>query len=69
MRIGLAQATVGDDAGQLLNMLFGNTSLHEDVMLRDVALPERFASRGGPRGIAELRRALGCRAARSPVRR
>ena len=25
---------VGTDAGQLLNMLFGNTSLHEDVVLR-----------------------------------
>ena len=25
VRIGLAAATIGDDAGQLLNMLFGNS--------------------------------------------
>ena len=32
VRIGLALATVGDDPGQFMNMLFGNTSLHEDVI-------------------------------------
>jgi ribulose-bisphosphate carboxylase large chain len=42
VRIGLALATVGDDPGQLLNMLFGNTSLHDDVILRDAIIPERF---------------------------
>jgi ribulose-bisphosphate carboxylase large chain len=57
VRIGLALATVGDDPGQLLNMLFGNTSLHEDVILRDVALPERFHAR--PKGTPLLRRLLG----------
>jgi ribulose-bisphosphate carboxylase large chain len=58
VRIGLATATVGHDAGQFLNMVFGNTSLHEDVVLRDVAvdLPEVFP---GPRhGIAALRHRL-----------
>ena len=29
--------------GQLINMLFGNTSLHEDVVLHDVALPGELA--------------------------
>src|SRR5271165_2407707 len=57
VRIGLALATVGDDPGQLLNMLFGNTSLHEDVILRDVTLPERF--RPCVAGTPELRRRLG----------
>ena len=36
VRIALAAETVGADAGQLINMLFGNTSLHEDVVLHDV---------------------------------
>jgi ribulose-bisphosphate carboxylase large chain len=57
VRIDLALATVGDDPGQLLNMLFGNTSLHDDVVLRDVALPESFRPRFA--GTPELRRRLG----------
>jgi ribulose-bisphosphate carboxylase large chain len=57
VRIGLATATVGQDAGQLLNMVFGNTSLHDDVVLKDIAFPKAFVQMfGGPRhGIAELR--------------
>ncbi len=39
--IALAAATVGDDAGQLLNMLFGNTSLQEDVVLARRRIPAR----------------------------
>lgn len=60
VRIGLATATVGDDAGQLLNMVFGNTSLHPDVVLLDVAIPVALADVfGGPRhGIASLRNRL-----------
>lgn len=56
--IALAASTVGADAGQLLNMLFGNTSLHEDVVLRDFVLPpELLAAFGGPRhGLEGLRR-------------
>ena len=39
VRVSLAAETVGRDPGQLINMLFGNTSLHEDVVLHDVAFP------------------------------
>ena len=56
VKIGLATATVGTDAGQFLNMLFGNTSLQDDVVLRDAELPAFF--RRGP-GIPELRQRLG----------
>ena len=57
VRIGLATETFGGDAGQMLNMLFGNTSLHEDVVLWDAAIPESLAKTfGGPRhGIDGLR--------------
>lgn len=57
VQIGLATATVGRDAGQLLNMVFGNTSLHDDVVLHDIAIPKALTDVfGGPRhGIAELR--------------
>jgi ribulose-bisphosphate carboxylase large chain len=65
VRISLAAETVGNDPGQLINMLFGNTSLHEDVVLADVALPKELIEVfGGPRhGINELRRRVG-----APVR-
>jgi len=58
VRIGLAAETVGSDAGQLMNMLFGNTSLHEDVVLHDVDLPrDMVAGFAGPRhGLEGLRR-------------
>jgi len=61
VRIALAVETVGADAGQLLNMLFGNSSLHEDVVLHDVELPaELVRVFGGPRhGLHELRRRVG----------
>jgi ribulose-bisphosphate carboxylase large chain len=61
VRISLAAETVGSDAGQLVNMLFGNTSLHDDVVLHDVELPRALvASFGGPRhGLQELRRRAG----------
>jgi ribulose-bisphosphate carboxylase large chain len=61
VRIALSTATVGDDAGQLLNMLFGNTSIHDDVMLYDVELPaELVRAFAGPRhGIETLRRRVG----------
>ena len=63
VRIGLAVATILDgpehaDFGQLLNMLFGNTSLHADVVLHDVVLPPGLFP--GPRhGIPGLRRLAG----------
>jgi len=61
VRIALTTATIGGDAGQLVNMLFGNTSIHDDVMLHDVELPAEFVRAfGGPRhGIEILRRRVG----------
>lgn len=61
VRVSLAAETVGDDPGQLLNMLFGNTSLHEDVTLQDIELPAALiAAFGGPRhGLAGLRERAG----------
>jgi ribulose-bisphosphate carboxylase large chain len=61
VRIALATETVGDDAGQLLNMLFGNSSIHDDVELHDVELPSALIRRfGGPRhGLHGLRRRAG----------
>jgi ribulose-bisphosphate carboxylase large chain len=61
VRIALAAATVGDDAGQLLNMVFGNTSIHDDVVLHDIELPgELVKTFGGPRhGLDGLRRRAG----------
>jgi ribulose-bisphosphate carboxylase large chain len=61
IRIALAAATVGHDPGQLINMLFGNTSLHDDVVLHDVEFPaELITAFGGPRhGLHELRRRVG----------
>src|SRR4051794_39945917 len=61
--VELAAETTGFEAGQLLNMLFGNTSLQEDVALVDVALPAAFAARfGGPRfGIDGIRTIVGVR--------
>ncbi len=59
--IALAAATAGDEAGQLVNMLFGNTSIHADVTLQDVRLPEGMVARvGGPNiGLEPLRRRVG----------
>src|SRR5258708_15494861 len=71
VRIALSRATVGDDAGQLINMLFGNSSLQDDVVLRDAEFPDDVvAGHGGPNiGLAGLReraaadgRALTCSA-------
>ena len=61
VRISLSAETVGNDPGQLINMLFGNTSLHEDVVLSDVAFPKELIENfGGPcHGLHELRRRVG----------
>jgi ribulose-bisphosphate carboxylase large chain len=63
-RIGLAVATTGHEAGQLLNVLFGNTSIHEDVLLHEVVLPaDLVAAFTGPRqGMAGLRQRAGAAA-------
>jgi ribulose-bisphosphate carboxylase large chain len=57
VRIGLALATIGDDPGQLLNMLFGNTSLHDDVILRDAVIPQQL--RTNIKGTPALRERMG----------
>lgn len=61
VRIALAGSTLPPEPGQMLNMLFGNSSLHDDVMLADVAFPDSYAAAlGGPRlGLDGLRRRLG----------
>ncbi len=61
--VSLSAESVGDDAGQLLNMMFGNSSLQPDVELIDFDLPPRLAATfGGPNlGIDGLRRILGLR--------
>src|SRR5262245_37985130 len=61
VRIALAADSVGSDAGQLINMLFGNTSIHDDVVLHEVELPESLATAfGGPRhGITGMRARVG----------
>ena len=61
VRVGLAAASAGCDAGQLLNMLFGNTSLQEDVTLYDAEFPDAMAANfGGPNyGISGLRKICG----------
>ena len=61
VRIGLAAATTGDEPGQLLNMLFGNSSIHENVSLEDAELPASLLEAfGGPRvGVATLRNRTG----------
>src|SRR6202521_1219061 len=61
VRIALATGTVGQDPGQLINMLFGNTSIHDDVVLRDAEIPaELIRSFGGPRhGLHGLRQKVG----------
>jgi ribulose-bisphosphate carboxylase large chain len=57
-RVALSAATVGEEPGQLMNMLFGNSSLHEDVTLEDVAFPEALAAAfcGPGAGLSGLRR-------------
>jgi ribulose-bisphosphate carboxylase large chain len=61
VQIALAAATVGGDAGQLINMLYGNSSIHDDVVLYDVELPSDLVQAfGGPRhGLHALRRRVG----------
>ncbi len=61
VRIGLATATIGTDAGQLINMLFGNGSMYDDVQLVDIDVPDELcAVFGGPRqGTEALRRRVG----------
>jgi ribulose-bisphosphate carboxylase large chain len=61
VRIGLAPQTAPAEPGQLLNMLFGNSSIQHDVVLTDVELPQCYlAAFGGPRlGLAGIRALTG----------
>lgn len=61
VRIGLAAATTGPEPGQLLNMLFGNSSIQDDVTLEDAEFPPEVAAAfGGPRhGTSGLRARCG----------
>lgn len=61
IEIGLALATAQPGVAQLMNMLIGNTSLHENVELADVQFPPELLVRfAGPRqGVAGLRRLTG----------
>ena len=61
VRVALAEDTTGGEPGQLFNMLFGNSSLHERRRARRRRrCPGRRCAFGGPRfGIAGWRSALG----------
>jgi len=62
--IALDTDTTGFESGQLLNMLFGNTSIHQDVSLAAITVPEALtAAFTGPRhGPAGLRTRVGAKA-------
>ena len=59
--LGIAPATTGNEASQLVNMLFGNCSLQPEVELLDVVFPAGFEKCfTGPRfGIEGIRRIAG----------
>jgi ribulose-bisphosphate carboxylase large chain len=62
--LGIAPATTGHEASQLMNMLFGNCSLQPEVQLVDVAFPAGYERAfAGPRfgidGIREMTRVHG----------
>ena len=64
VKLALAPDTTGGEAGQLMNMLFGNCSLQEDVALVDVDFPGEFlrAFPGPGQGLAGLRARVGAEA-------
>lgn len=61
VRVGLSVATTGQEAGQLLNMLFGNSSIHDDITLEDIHLPGELAAAfpGPSHGLEGLRQRVG----------
>ena len=63
VRIALDVETTGFEAGQLLNVLFGNSSIHDDVVLSDVIVPPVMsAAFAGPNvGAQGLRERVGAR--------
>lgn len=63
VRVRLAVETTGFEAGQFLNMAFGNTSMQPDVELLKLDLPAKLiAAFGGPRfGIEGIRALVGAK--------
>jgi ribulose-bisphosphate carboxylase large chain len=61
VRVSLNAETTGGEPGQLMNMLFGNSSIHPHVTLEDVAFPAQLLGAfPGPRfGVDGIRAALG----------
>lgn len=59
--LGIAAETTGNEASQLVNMLFGNCSLQPEVELVDVAFPPGFTTAfpGPAFGLAGLRERVG----------
>lgn len=59
--IGLAVSTTGLEAGQTLNMLFGNSSIHANVVLHDAVFPDEVlrAFAGPHHGIEGLHNRVG----------
>lgn len=50
VRVGLSTVTLAGEAGQLMNMLFGNSSIQDDVTLHGLELPPSLATAfAGPR--------------------
>ena len=60
--LGIAPATTGNEASQLVNMLFGNCSLQPEVELIDVQLPEGYEKRFRDRASASTASASSWRA-------
>lgn len=69
--VSLDVGTTGFEAGQLLNIAFGNSSIHDDVTLQDIVVPPELSARFtgprfGPEGlrarVGAERRALTCSA-------
>ena len=57
--LGIAPATTGNEASQLMNMLFGNCSLQPEVELVDVAFPPGYEKAFlGPRFASNIK--IGC---------
>lgn len=64
VKLKLAAATVDENPAQLLNMLFGNCSLQDDVELHDIELPPALLSafrgpRFGIEGVRDITRVHG----------
>ena len=60
-RLALSGESIGSDAGQLMNMLFGNSSLLDDIRVLEVEVPATLGARfGGPQlGVGGIRRLTG----------